>query len=117
MKSWYNDTRGKMSKDTEEKEHTVKLHGSKYEYDLYNEADDIANKVIRFKRISMPNHEEKWKLFEDNKTILTIDGNSISEQERLYLRSVDGANLIISLFKKGKKTQYSLMSEVKKILK
>jgi hypothetical protein len=34
--------------------------------------DDISEKVIRIKRISMPNNGEKWKIMVDNKTVFVL---------------------------------------------
>lgn len=90
---------------------------SKYEYDLYKEEDDIAQKVIRVKRFSMPNKGEKWKIFEDNKVIFILEGTKLTGKEKDFLRTVEGVNFLIKQFKNGIKSFNSLRKEIKNNLK
>lgn len=90
---------------------------SKYEYDLYKEEDDIATKVIRVRRFSMPNKGEKWKIFEDNKVIFILDGTKLNGKEKDFLRTVDGVNFLIKQFKTGIKSFNALRKEIKNNLK
>ena len=90
---------------------------SKYEYDLYKEDDDIAQKVIRVKRFSMPNKGEKWKIFEDTKVIFILDGTKLNVKEKEFLRTVDGVNFLIKQFKTGIKSFNALRKEIKNNLK
>jgi len=101
---------------TEEvKDQNSKYSLSKFDDDLYHEEDDVANKVIRVKRVSMPNNNEKWKITSDNKLIFTIEGTKISKKEREYLQTVDGFNFILSQAKVGIKSLNSFKVELKKI--
>jgi len=90
---------------------------SKYEYDLYKEEDDVAQKVIRVKRFSMPNKGEKWKIFEDTKVIFVLDGTKLNTKEKEFLRTVDGVNFLIKQFKEGIKSFNALRKEIKNNLK
>lgn len=101
----------------ESKDGNLKYNLSKFEYDLYHEEDDKAEKVIRVKRVSMPNKGEKWKIFEDNKVMFTVEGTKLTNKEKDFLRSVDGVNFLITQYKQGIKSFNSLKKEIKKNLK
>ena len=105
------------SSPDEMKDTNLKYNLSKFEYDLYHEEDDVAEKVIRVKRISMPNKSEKWKIFEDNKVSFIVEGTKLNNKEKDFLRSVDGVNFLIKQCKSGIKSFNSLKNEIKKALK
>lgn len=106
-----------VSSITEEfKEVGSKRTLSKYEHDLYNEESDIVEKVIRIKKIIMPNKDEQWKIFEDNKVIFVVDGTKLTNKERIFLSSVEGFNFLISKFKSGIKSFNFLKIEIKQKL-
>lgn len=91
-------------------------HLSKIDHDLFKDEDDILEKVIRVKRVAMPNKGEKWKITSDNKLIFTIESTKISKKEKEYLRTVEGFNFILSQAKVGIKSLNSFRKELKKIL-
>jgi len=100
---------------TEEiKDQNQKYNLSKFEFDLYHEEDDKIEKVIRVKRISMPNNGEKWKILNDNKIIFIIESTKISKKEREYLQTVDGFNFMLTQAKIGIKSINSFKNELKK---
>lgn len=101
----------------EQKDAGSKYNLSKFEYDLYHEEDDKAEKVIRVKRFSMPNKGEKWKIFEDNKAMFVVEGTKLTNKEKEFLRTVDGVNFLIAQYKDGIKSFNSLKNEIKKKLK
>jgi SMC interacting uncharacterized protein involved in chromosome segregation len=102
---------------TEEfKDQNQKYNLSKFEFDLYHEEDDVAEKVIRVKRVSMPNKGDKWKVMQDNKIIFTIESTKISKKEKEYLQTVEGFNFILSQAKTGIKSLNSFRTELKKII-
>ncbi len=111
------DSNGITSITDEIKEQNSKYSLSKFEYDLYSEEYNIVQKVIRVKRISLPNKGEKWKISEDNKTIFTVEGAKLTNKEKEFLRTVDGVNFLISEFKKGIKSLNALKKEMKNIIK
>lgn len=103
---------------TEEfKEHNQRHSLSKVDLDLYHEELDVAEKVIRVKRFSMPNKGEKWKIFEDNKAMFILEGTKLTNKERDFLRTPDGFNFLIAQYKLGIKSFNSLRTELKKNLK
>lgn len=99
------------------KDRNLKYSFSKFEYDLYHEEDDKAEKVIRVKRFSLPNKGEKWKIFEDNKAMFIVEGTKLNNKEKEFLRTLDGVNFLIAQYKQGIKSFNSLKIEMKKKLK
>lgn len=110
-----------MSKENSESSSLDEAHsGNKnlnYKFELYHEEDDVAEKVIRIRRVNMPNKNEKWKIFENNKPVFVIEGIKLSKKEKEFLRTIDGFNFLISQFKSGIKSFNSLKNEIKKQLK
>lgn len=103
---------------TEEfKDQNQKYNLSKFEFDLYHEEDDKVEKVIRVKRVTMPNKGEKWKIFEDNKVMFVVEGSKLTNKEKEFLHTVDGINFLIAQYKAGIKSFNSLKAEIKKKLK
>lgn len=100
----------------EAKDQTIKHGLSRFELDLYKEEDDVALKTIRVKRFVMPNKDEKWKVFEDTKVLLIIDGTRLTKKEKTFLRTVDGFNFLISQYKVGNHTLASIKKDMKKRL-
>jgi hypothetical protein len=102
---------------TEEfKDQSFKHNLSKFEYDLYHEEDDIAEKVIRVKRVAMPNKGEKWKFFHDSKVVFTVEGPKLSKKEREYLQTVNGFNFMLAQAKFGVDSLVKFKKELKKFL-
>lgn len=99
------------------KDPNLKYNLSKFDYDLYHEEDDVAEKVIRVKRVSLPNKGEKWKIFEDNKVTFILEGSKLSNKEKAFLRTVEGVNFLIAQAKYGIKSFNSIKNEIKKKLK
>jgi len=107
------DTNSQSSDDF--KEPSLKYNLSKFEYDLYHEEDDIAEKIIRVKRFATSNNE-KWKIFEDSKVTLIIEGTKLSKKEKEFLRTVEGINFLLSKYKNGVNSFSSMKVEIKKKL-
>lgn len=106
--------------NNEYKEQNIKYNLSKFEYDLYHEEDDVPNPVISIKRICQSGQSgknEKWKIIENDKVQLVIDGLKLSKKDREFLRTVDGVNFLISQFKIGINSFNHLKNELKKKLK
>lgn len=105
------------SQGEEHKEQNSKFNLSKFDFDLYHEEDDVAEKVYRVKRVSMPNKGEKWKIMIDNKVAFVIEGNKLSKKERDFLVTVDGFSFILAQAKLGIKSLNSFRTELKKNIK
>ena len=80
----------KKEHNFEDSGQSLKSITSKFEYDLYHDDDHVKHKIIRVKRFSLPNDGERWKLMEDNKVLLIIEGIKLSIKEKEFLRTVDG---------------------------
>lgn len=103
---------------TEEfKDQNSKYNLSKIELDLYHEEYDVAEKVIRVKRVSLPNDGENWKIFEDKKVMFVVEGAKLTKKEREFLQTPEGFNFLIAQYKLGIKSFNALKTEIKKKLK
>ena len=100
----------------ENKEQSVRHTFSKYEFDLFKDEDHVALPVIRVKRIKVSNKKDKWKIFEDNKLVLTIEGDKLNKKERKFLYSAEGVSFIITQYKKGCKSINSIKISLKEKL-
>lgn len=112
-------TSGEQSKSAPSedfKDTNVKYVLSKFEHDLYKEEDDVAEKVIRVKRFSLPNKGEKWKIFEDAKAVFIIEGTKLTNKEKDFLRTAEGLTFLITKYKDGIKSFNALKAEIKKTL-
>jgi hypothetical protein len=90
---------------------------SKFEYDLFNEEDDVKERVIRVKTSYSARKGDRWKILEDNKIIFIVDGNKLNKKERAFLKTVDGMSWLISQAKAGIRSFNSLKIAVKKKMK
>lgn len=87
---------------------------SKFDYDLYDEAKDVAENIVRIKRTETNGKGEVWRIIENNKVVFIVEGNKISKKEKEHLRTVDGFKFLISQYKNGIKSLNSLRVELKK---
>ncbi len=116
-KTMANKNNGDQGSGGEEfKDQNIKYVLSKHEYDLYHEEDDVPAKVIRVKRFTLPNKGERWKIFEDNKVVYTLEGSKLTIKEREFLHTVDGINFLITQYKQGIASFSALKNENKKAL-
>jgi hypothetical protein len=90
-----------------------KHNPSKYEYDLYREEDNIPGRVVQVKKIGNLKKGEKWRVLQDNKVLLTIDGESLTSKEKSFLYTVEGVTFIMNFFKKGELTAAALKKAIK----
>jgi hypothetical protein len=90
---------------------------NKHEYDLFKESNDVVERVIRVKKVQMPNKGEKWKIFSDGKVVFVISGEKISKTEKEFLRTSDGFNFLIEQAKTGIKSLNQLRTNLKNNIK
>lgn len=95
------------------KDLNIKNNLNKFEDDLFHEEDYIPGRVIRVKKIGTPSRGEKWKIYQDDKVTMTIDGKYLSMKEKSFLYSYDGILFIINQYKNNVNT----MNKFKKNLK
>lgn len=96
------------------KDQSSKHNLNKFEYDLYHEEDDISFKVVRVKHISLPNKGDKWKIFEDNKVVNSIDGKKLTNKEKEFLKTTDGIIWLLEMSKLGINSFNSFKKDLKK---
>lgn len=89
---------------------------SKFEYDLYHEEDNVPGTVIQVKMIGNEKKGEKWKIFENNKLALTIDGTKLTSKERGFLHSADGIKFLMNKYKAGTTAISAIKKEMKTLL-
>jgi hypothetical protein len=94
------------------KDTSIKHNMSKFDYDLYCDDDNIPQKILRVKRFSLPNKGERWKFFDNTKVDFILEGDKLSDNERIFLRTVEGVNFLLTQYKNGNITLESLKKEL-----
>lgn len=87
---------------------------SKNDAELYDEESNVVHPVYRIKRTA--GKDEKWKIFKDNKPIMTVDGSKLSSKERDFLRGVDGVKFLLAECKIGLTSFSALKKKIKEAL-
>jgi hypothetical protein len=109
-----NNYNNNLSSGSENSDINPKNVFSKFDYDLYDEAKDVVEKIVRIKRADTAGKGEVWRIIENNKVVFIIEGNKISKKEKEYLRTIDGFKFLISQQKLGINSLNSLRIELKK---
>lgn len=98
----------------EEKEFKNNPVASKF-FTLFDEdTAAIVAAVIRVKHIKMPS--EKWKIFNNNKLISTIEGSKLLKRERDFLNTIVGFQLLIEKSKVENITTANLKKYIKQLV-
>jgi hypothetical protein len=77
---------------------------SKFEDDLYKEEANVKMPVIRVKHIALPNKGDRWRILQDDKVVIVIEGVKLNKKERTFLRGLDGVSWMIGQVKAGVKS-------------
>jgi len=90
-------------------------HFSKFDDSLFDdEKDGESKKSIRVKRISTKSFDKhSWKIFENNKIALIIEGESFIKKQITFLLTMAGIQFLIATYKEGNNT----LVKIKKALK
>lgn len=102
--------------DNDQKEYGSKYVLSKFDFELFDEKKNVPNKIIRVKRITLPNKNEHWKIYDNTKLIFTLEGTKISVKERNFLKTSDGLTFLIDKAKTGISSLRNLRIEMKEIM-
>lgn len=95
----------------EQKNDGFKFNLSRRDIELFDEKRaQVANPVIRVRRLGMINKNERWRIFQDEELMFVIEGIKLLKKEAAFLRTVEGVNFLISEFKKE---PFQTMSELK----
>lgn len=109
-----NNMSNSMDSSDDFKDSNLKFNPSRFEYDLYHEEDNVVEKIINVRRFVLPNNGERWKILENTKIMFVIEGDKLSKKEKIFLRSVEGFNFIIQLYKIGINSFNHFKTELKK---
>jgi hypothetical protein len=90
---------------------------NRYDYELYDEEQNLVEKVFRVKKSASSSKSEKWRIHCNNEVILTIEGTKLSKKEKIFLRTANGFNFLIAQTKVGIKSFNKLKIELKKVVK
>lgn len=99
------------------REGSIKFSLNKSDFDLFHEEDYIPGKVIRVKRIGTVAKGEKWKIYQDEKIVMTIDGALLNNKERAFLSGYEGVLFIIDQYKSKVDTLNKFKKNLKEHLK
>lgn len=86
----------------------------KIDSELFKKEDNIAERVIRVKRFKKTAEGEVWKIFEDDKNILSLIANKFTNKEKDFLRTPEGFNYIINGYKQGWRSLNKFKKNIKK---
>lgn len=100
-------------------EERIKGHiiASKFAFDLFKEEDATPSDSVRVKHFRAPNKNDRWKIFQNNKVIFTIDGSKLLKKEREFLNTVAGFQLLLAQGKSGELNVSGLKRKIKTRLK
>lgn len=86
---------------------------SKFSGELFREdLAEVPGKLIRVKHTQSSN-SEKWRIFDGNKNIFTLEGRQLQKKEREFLRSVEGARFLLERSKIDGITVIGLKKEMR----
>lgn len=88
-----------------------------HQHEFYKEDDNKVEMCVRVKKTVLPNKNERWKIFIDNKIVFILDGSKLSKKERNYLGTANGFNFLIGQFRQEMKSFNKLRIALKKHLK
>jgi len=81
--------------------------------DLYDDDQNVVQKVLSVRRVSLPHDGEDWEIVENNRVVHVVKGIRLTKRERSVLRSVDGIRALMDQYKMGNKSY----AKIKKMLK
>lgn len=84
--------------------------------ELFNEEENsIIHPVINVKRIKTSKNED-WQIIINGKKVILLKGNKFKNNEKEYLRTVDGMKFLITEYKNGKKSISKIKEDLRKVL-
>jgi hypothetical protein len=86
--------------------------------ELFDEdSGSVVHPIINVKRKKLPHDGEDWEILVNGKSSLYLKGTRFTNQEKVFLRTVEGMKFLISEYKNGKKSVVKIKDELKKIIK
>lgn len=92
------------------------FHLLKAENELYKENSNIQHKLIQVKRKETKKNGEEWFILEDKKIVLQIKGSRFSNEEKIFLRTVDGMKFLMSSYKEGLHSVVKMKEKLKTLI-
>ena len=89
---------------------------SKFDHDLFKDEDNIIQPIIRVKFVGVSAKNEKWRILENEKLSLVIEGVKLTKKEKEFLKTIDGVNFLIREYKGGAKSFNQIKKQLKSIL-
>jgi hypothetical protein len=90
---------------------------SKLEDELFKDDANVVMPIIRVKHITLPNKNDRWRIFADNDQIVIVEGAKLTKTERTFLRGLEGVNFLIAEVKSGVKSFNGIKLALKNRLK
>jgi len=88
-----------------------------YNNNLFKEEDNVPQKLISVKLITLPKKSGyDWQILENKKNILLLKGIRFNNEEKKFLMTVGGMKFLISGYKQGWNSVSRFKQELKKIL-
>lgn len=101
----------------EDKEFKINPVASKFSFDLFDEEKAIPSPIIRIKHTQTSNKNDRWRIYNNNKIVFTLEGTKLLKKEREFLHTVEGVQFLLSKSKSGKLTVSSIKKEIQQCLK
>lgn len=73
----------------------------KLDDNFYYEENNTIEKIIQVKYITFLNKQEIWKILENDKVIIIIDGVKLSNSQKNFLYSPQGVLFLLNSYKNG----------------
>lgn len=84
--------------------------------ELFDDDSDVVHKIIRVKLIKF-NNQENWEISDNNKIMFIVSGEKLTKKEKTFLKTANGMNILIALYKANSYSFYRIKKEIKEYLK
>ncbi len=84
--------------------------------ELFNEDSYITHKIVNVKRVNLPNKEEGWEIWEDNKLSLNLKGEYFNTTEKKFLQTIEGMQFLIAEYKAGCTSVLKIKNRLSQVL-
>lgn len=87
------------------------------DHDFFDEeASKVISQVISVKRIKRSKNKENWQILLNGKLVLLLKGERFTNQEKEFLRTVEGVKFLLASYKKGLQSVVKIKQELKRLL-
>lgn len=82
--------------------------------DLFDDEAYIPHKLIRVRRVKLPQDGVNWEILENNQVVFVVNGVKLTKKEKNFLCTPQGFQLLIDEYKLGNKSIISIKKSIKK---